>query len=110
MKQIEVEDRNSNNTTEPEHKPWRSNRIRIQNQGVERTGDIGFEYINLQGTFGEQEPCSPEEIIVQIKTPNERYNYYNTMEFIANDARRDHQMIEDYILTQYSLKAGVRKF
>ena len=31
------------------------------------------------------------------------------MEFVANEARRD-QIIDDYILTQYSLKAGLRKF
>ena len=31
------------------------------------------------------------------------------MEFVANEARRD-QIIDDYILTQYSLKARLKKF
>ena len=109
-----VEDHKPNNNTEPdqdhhEHAdvPQRSNRIRIQNQGVGQTNEV-FEYINLQGTFGYMDLCSiPEEAIVCIGTPNERKNYYNTMEFIvANKARRD-QMIDNYILIQYSLKAGL---
>ena len=34
---------------------------------------------------------------------------HNTMKVIANEARRD-QVIDNYILTQYSLKAGRKKF
>ena len=101
-----VEDHKPSHNTEPEYddkKPQRSNRIRFQNQEVEQINE------DLKGTFGDLEPCSPEEIIVWINAPNERQNYYNTMEFIANEARRD-QMIDGYILTQYSLKAGQRKF
>ena len=56
------------------------------------------------------DPCStPEETIVQINTPDERENCYNTMNSIANEARRG-QMNDDYILTQHSLKADLRKF
>ena len=111
---IGVQDHNPNNTTEPEHdnieeqEPRRPNRIRIQNQLAEETNEE-FEYINLQGTFGDTESCSPEERIDQIGTPNERQNYYHTIEFIANEARRDN-VINDFILTQYSLKADTRKF
>ena len=76
---------------------------------MEQSDDIEFEYISLQGMFRDLEPCPPEEKIVQIDTPNKRKTYYNTMEFIANDARRD-QMIDDYIHTRYSLKADLRKF
>ena len=74
-----------------------------------QTDDIEFEYANLQDPYGDPEPCSPEETVVPFDTSNERQNYYNTMEFITNQARRD-QMIDNYILTQYSLKAGLRKF
>ena len=59
-----VEDHKSNNITEPEHEHRRSNQIRIPNQGVEQTGDIKFEYINLQGTFGDLKSYSTEEKIV----------------------------------------------
>ena len=71
--------------------------------------DEEFEYINLQGTFREMEPCSPEKIIVRMNTPNERQNYYNMIDFIANEARRT-QMTDDYILTKYNLRSGLRKF
>ena len=94
---IGVDDHNPNNNTEPEHEPWRSNRIKIRNQRVEQIDHIEFEYINLQDTFGDPEPCPLEETIVQIETPNERQNYYNTMKFIANGARQD-RMIDYYIL------------
>ena len=67
-----------------------------------------FIYINFQGTFGNIDPCStPEETTVCIDTPNKRKNYYNTMEFITDEARRD-QMTDDYILIHYILKAGLR--
>ena len=93
-----VEDHNRNDNTEPEYEPRKSTRIRIQNQGVEQTNhNEDFEYTTLWSTFRDLEPCSPEEMIVRIKMPNERQNYYNTMDFIANEARRD-QMIDDYIV------------
>ena len=75
MEQTGVEDHNPNNNTEPiNHDPRRSNQIRIPNQGVEQTGDIEFEYINLQGACGDLESYSPEEMIVWIDTPKERKN------------------------------------
>ena len=45
-----------------------------------------------------------------IDMPNERQNYYNIIEFIANKARSD-QAINGYALAQqYILKAGLMKF
>ena len=101
-----VKDHTPNNNTEPGHEPWRS--IRIQNQGVQQTNEE-FEYIHLQDTFRDMEPRLQEETVVRIYMPNERQNYYSTMEFIVNEARSD-QMIDDYILPRHSLKAGLRKF
>ena len=49
------------------------------------------------------------EEITRITSDNEQQNYWNTLDIIAYEARRS-QMINDYILTQYSLKAGLKKF
>ena len=49
------------------------------------------------------------EKISRITSDNEQQNYRNTQDFIANETRRD-QMINDYILTQYIIRAGLKKF
>ena len=111
---VGMDDHKTNSTNEPEqnHLDTDVSQIlqRIWNQGVEQTKEE-FEYINLQGKFSDIDPCSTttKETIVCIKMSNERKNYYNTMHFIADEARKD-QMINDYILTQHILKAGLRKF
>ena len=68
-----------------------------------------YEYVNLQGVFGDILSNETIEEITKITSDNEQQNYWNTLDFIAYEARRD-QMINDYILTQYSLKAGLMKF
>ena len=66
----EVEDYQPNNNTKEEQDnhidgvPQRSKQIQIKNQGVEQT-EVGFDYINLQCTVGNMDPCSiPKEMII----------------------------------------------
>ena len=59
--------------------------------------------------FGDILSNETVEEITQITSSNEQQNYRNTLDFIAYKARRD-QMINDYILTQYSLKVRLKKF
>ena len=68
-----------------------------------------YEHVNLQGVFGNILSNKTIEEITQITSDNEQQNYWNTLDFIAKEARRD-QIFNDYILTQYSLKAGLKKF
>ena len=49
------------------------------------------------------------EKISRIQSENEQQNYRKTLDFIANGTKRD-QMINGYILTQYSLRARLKKF
>ena len=72
--------------------------------------DKQYEYVSLQGMFGDILSDETVEEIAHITSSNEQQNYWNTLDFIAYKARQD-QMINDYILTQYySLKAGLKKF
>ena len=50
-----------------------------------------FDYINLQGTFGDINPCltTPKETILCINTPNQRHDYCAMIEFITKEARRE---------------------
>ena len=68
-----------------------------------------YEYVNLQGVFGDILSNKTVEEITRITSNNEQQNYWNILDFIAYNARRD-QMINDYILSQYSLKVGLMKF
>ena len=71
------------------------------------TGDQ-CNYVNLQGIFGDISPTI--EVISQIQSKNEQRNFRKTLDFIADEARRD-QMINNYILTQYILgRAGLEYF
>ena len=68
-----------------------------------------YEYRNLQEMVGALLSHESIKTILQIQSENEKQNYRNTLDFITHEVRRD-QMIDDYILAQYSLRTGLKKF
>ena len=68
-----------------------------------------YEYITLQGVFGDLLSHETIETISQITCNNEQQNYWSTLDFIANKAKKD-EAINDYILMQYSLRVKLKKF
>ena len=63
-----------------------------------------YEYINLQGVFGDLLLDETIENIPRITSDNKQQNYRKALDFIANNARRD-QMINNYITRQHRLQA-----
>ena len=68
------------------------------------------EYQYSQGLFDpDDDGFQPPEKICKIATQNEYYNYVNALDFIEENRRLEH-FINNSILAQYSLRAGLKKF
>ena len=68
------------------------------------------EYQYFQGVFDpDDDGFQPPEKICKIITQTEYRNFINTLDFIEEN-RRLEQFINDIILSQCSLRAGLKKF